>query len=350
MTLKYFNVKNGLTTGNITLNAGNSNVSASSFIGNINVTSSANLGAVGNVTITGGTNGYVLSTNGSGGLSWVAQAAGGGSNIANGTSNVNIATANGNITMSVNGTSNIAVVSSSNFLIDTSANITGNLVVGNVSTTLISGTLTTGSQPNITTVGTLGNLSVTSNTTTSNLTVSTRAVLGSITGVSITGGSNGYVMTTNGSGNLSWSPLGALVTVDSFSGNGVQTTFTLSTTPASKDYTLINVNGASQLKNSYSVSGANVVLTEAPPVGSYIEVTTFSQKPTVSSYVNRKYTGNGSANTYTVTSGCSENDVLVFLNGICQMPVDDYTISGSNLVFPFNVSNGVSIQIRELPR
>jgi len=38
------------------------------------------LGAVGNVSITGGTNGYVLSTNGSGVLSWVAQSVGSSSN------------------------------------------------------------------------------------------------------------------------------------------------------------------------------------------------------------------------------------------------------------------------------
>ena len=42
-------------------------------------TGTVTLGAVGNVSITGGTNGYVLSTNGSGVLSWVAQS-GGGSN------------------------------------------------------------------------------------------------------------------------------------------------------------------------------------------------------------------------------------------------------------------------------
>jgi hypothetical protein len=78
VTLKYFNVKNGLTTGNITLNAGNSNISANAFIGNINVTSLANLGNVGNVVITGGTSGYVLSTDGTGNLSWVAQSGGGG--------------------------------------------------------------------------------------------------------------------------------------------------------------------------------------------------------------------------------------------------------------------------------
>jgi hypothetical protein len=39
---------------------------------------SLNLGDAGNINITGGTNGYVLSTNGSGNLSWVAQSGGGG--------------------------------------------------------------------------------------------------------------------------------------------------------------------------------------------------------------------------------------------------------------------------------
>jgi len=350
VAFKYFNVKNGLVTGNILLHAGNGVVSANTFTGNISVTDSANLGNVSNVKITGGANGYVLTTDGTGNLSWSSQQSGSANTISNGNSNVSIGTANGNVTISVGGTSNTVVFSNSGVLIDGTGNITGNLVVGNVTTTLIGGTLTTGAQPNITQVGTLGNLAVTGNTTTSNLTVSTRAVLGSISGVSITGGSNGYVMTTDGSGNLSWAALGALITHDSFSGNGVQTTFTLSSTPASENYTLININGATQLKSSYSLSGANIVFSEAPPNGSSIEVTTFGQKPTTSGYVNRKYVGNGSANTYTVTSGCSETDVLVFLNGICQMPVDDYTISGSNLTFQFNVANGVSIQIRELPR
>ena len=45
---------------------------------NLSVTTSANLGAVGNVTITGGTNGYVLQTDGAGDLSWTAQTGGGG--------------------------------------------------------------------------------------------------------------------------------------------------------------------------------------------------------------------------------------------------------------------------------
>jgi hypothetical protein len=42
---------------------------------------SLNLGPVANINISGGTNGYVLQTNGTGALSWVAQSGGGGSTV-----------------------------------------------------------------------------------------------------------------------------------------------------------------------------------------------------------------------------------------------------------------------------
>lgn len=54
MTTKYFNVKNGLTTGDL-------------LVSQSNVT----LGNVSNLHISGGTDGYVLATNGSGNLSWI---------------------------------------------------------------------------------------------------------------------------------------------------------------------------------------------------------------------------------------------------------------------------------------
>lgn len=122
--------------------------------GTINFASASNisLGSISNVKITGGTTGYVLSTDGVGNLSWVAQSGGGGSSsISNGTSNVNIATANGNITMGVNGNANIVTVTG------TGINITGTSNLGNA-----------------------GN-------------------------VKITGGSSGQVLSTDGAGNLSWS-------------------------------------------------------------------------------------------------------------------------------------------------
>lgn len=149
MTTKNFVVKNGLTTGNIILDASSSNITANVVVANLSVPATANLGAVGNITITGGSANYVLSTDGSGSLSWVAQSGGGGS--------------------------------SSN----------------------------------------------------------------------------------------------AAYTFDSFSGNGVQTEFTLSTTP-SANTVLINYNGALQLSNAYTITGNVVTMSEAPANGSSMEVIALS--------------------------------------------------------------------------
>jgi hypothetical protein len=80
VAFKYFNVKNGLVTGNILLHASNSSISANSFTGNLSVTDTANLGNISNVKITGGTANYVLQTDGQGNLSWAAQTGGGSSN------------------------------------------------------------------------------------------------------------------------------------------------------------------------------------------------------------------------------------------------------------------------------
>jgi hypothetical protein len=64
-------------------------------------------------------------------------------NINNGTSNVTIATANSNITMSVNGTSNVVVVTQSGINVTGNANISGSLtansIIGNVVGSLVNG-------------------------------------------------------------------------------------------------------------------------------------------------------------------------------------------------------------------
>ena len=92
--------------------------------GNITVSGISNLGNVGNVTITGGTSGYVLSTDGAGNLNWVVQSGGGGSgsSISNGNSNVNIPSANGNINLTAVGNTIMVVTG-------TGANIAGTLNV-----------------------------------------------------------------------------------------------------------------------------------------------------------------------------------------------------------------------------
>jgi hypothetical protein len=76
---------NGNITSNGTAYVGNLSTTGDASITTLSVGATANLGAVANVRITGGTNGYVLSTNGSGNLSWVAQSGGGGNGVPGGT-------------------------------------------------------------------------------------------------------------------------------------------------------------------------------------------------------------------------------------------------------------------------
>lgn len=119
------------TTANYTF--GSANVTANIAAGNLTVTGVSNLGPVGNIIITGGSNGQVLTTNGAGNLSWTTVTGGGGASIANGTSNINIATSGGNITMGVAGNANIATVTGSGVNIAGTLNVTGNLIAGNLS-------------------------------------------------------------------------------------------------------------------------------------------------------------------------------------------------------------------------
>lgn len=67
-----------------------------------------------------------------------------------------------------------------------------------------------------------------------------------------------------------------------------------------------------------------------------------------SPYVTRTYTGNGSTTGFTVTSGVTVDGVIVSLSGIVQTPTTDYSITGTTLTFTTAPPNGVSIQIREI--
>ena len=62
----------------------------------------------------------------------------------------------------------------------------------------------------------------------------------------------------------------------------------------------------------------------------------------------RTATGDGSTVAYTVTSGVTVNTALVFLNGVCQVPTTDYTVSSTTLTFTTAPVSGDAIQIREL--
>lgn len=71
----------------------------------------------------------------------------------------------------------------------------------------------------------------------------------------------------NVGGSFNASPL-----IANFTGTGSQVNFTLASSPASENSTQIYINGVYQQKNTYSVAGAVITFSEAPPITSTIEV------------------------------------------------------------------------------
>jgi hypothetical protein len=186
--------------------------------GVINFINSSNvsLGNVSNVKVTGGSSGQYLQTDGTGNLSWVTLSIS-GSSISNGTSNVNIPNANGNVNISAAGNANVLVVTGTGVNIAGTLTANGTLTAGNLTTSgsggnisgannvsanTFTGVLTTASQTNITSVGTLTTLAIagTGNVSGANLvsanyitgTLTTAAQpnitsLGSLTGLTVSG-------------------------------------------------------------------------------------------------------------------------------------------------------------------
>ena len=66
--------------------------------------------------------------------------------------------------------------------------------------------------------------------------------------------------------------------------------------------------------------------------------------------VNANLTGDGSTTGFTIgTSGRSQNDFLVTVNGVVFHPSDDYTLSGTTLTFSTPPSASAEIRVRYLP-
>ena len=67
------------------------------------------------------------------------------------------------------------------------------------------------------------------------------------------------------------------LTINNFSGDGSDTTFTLNVDPTHENNTQVYIDGVYQFKNTYSVSGTTLTFSTAPPNGSGIEVMVHSQ-------------------------------------------------------------------------
>jgi hypothetical protein len=154
-----------------------------------------NLGAVGNLRITGGLAGQVLRSAGAGVVIWDSGDSATTAITVTGNAQPNITSVGTLSSLSVSGNTVSGNVSVSGRFVGNAiglTNIPGANVTGQVANSLSAGTVYSNSQPNITSVGTLTSLNVSGNITASNVSVSGRFVgnasgLNSIPGANVTG-------------------------------------------------------------------------------------------------------------------------------------------------------------------
>ena len=282
------------TTGTSSNISGVNNLSAVSInaSGNLTVGGNTSLGAASSVSITGGTSGFVLSTDGTGKLSWISasQAAGSfnGGTITNALviSNSTISTSSSTGALTVTGGVGIAgnlwvgganvslgavqgisiTGGTTGFVLSTDGTgklswISVNQAAGSfnggviskaliVSNTTISTSTSTGAITTTGGVGIAGNLYV----------GGTNVSLGAVQGLSITGGTTGFVLSTDGSGHLSW--IAVSQAAGSFNGGTITNALVISNTTISTSTStgaLTTTGGVGIAGNLYV--GGNITLT-----------------------------------------------------------------------------------------
>ena len=173
---------------------------------------------VGNLHITGGTNGQYLQTDGAGNLDW---------------NTIPLSAGGNNTQIQYN---NTGVLDGSNTF--TFNNSTNTVTVANIDTTAV-------------------------------------ANLNNVSNVRIGGGTTGFVLQTDGTGNLSWAaPLGntQIILDQQLVGDSNTTQFNL-ISPAFTNSVLVSLNGVQQLPNvAYSISGNVISFTEAPATSDVIDI------------------------------------------------------------------------------
>jgi hypothetical protein len=258
------------------------NITSTGTLTGLTVNGVANFANVSNVRILGGSSGYVLQTDGSGHLSWTAQSGGGG----NGTPGGVTTQLQYNNAGSFGGIPNVTF-SSGNLSLGSVANVkmtggTSGYILSTDGTGNLSWIASTGSPGGTnqmvqfndagsfggdvgftydSTTNILSVPSIKSNTT-ANFTGATNVNLGNVANLHISGGLNGYVLQTDGSGNLSWTagggggngtPGGANTQVQ-FNSDG---TFGGSAYLTYNDYTKVFQVGGNLIANSFQM-GAGV--------------------------------------------------------------------------------------------
>ena len=168
--------------------------------------------------------------------------------------------------------------------------------------------------------------------------------------VSITVDSYGRITSAS---NVAVTATAAIVsTTDVFTGNDVQTSFVLAQAPYNKDSTTVNINGVTQQRSTYSVTGSTLTLTTAAPSGAVVEVTTNYNAlnsgtitGALASTVDT-FTADGATGAYTLTTTPSGiNYTFVHVNGV-QQNRNTYTLVGNVVTLGGVPTSGAIVEVQ----
>ncbi len=98
----------------------------------------------------------------------------------------------------------------------------------------------------------------------------------------------------------------------------------------------------SHLHTTFDLTGKTVTIPNASITSTHVSQHLSHSKDTA--------TGDASTTAFTIAASRTVEDILVFVNGVCLVPTDDYTISGTTLTFATAPGSGAEIQFRYLPK
>ena len=158
-----------------------------------------------------------------------------------------------------------------------------------------------------------------------------------------------------------------------FTADGVNNTYTLTSDPGSKNALQIFVDGVPQRASNYTVVGTTLTLGGTPTNGQLVEVRGYGVVQPIGTvadnsitgaklqdgtidlskiapsdyYTADTFTGDGNTASYTLsTDPGSPYAITVYVAGVWQKPVTNYTVVGTTLTFTSNVANGEEVYVR----
>ena len=128
--------------------------------------------------------------------------------------------------------------------------------------------------------------------------------------------------------------LDARFTNDFFTGNGSNTVFTLSTSPTSNSHAIVFLGGVRQVPTTdYGISSTTLTFTTAPANNDEIQVVSLVSYSIAKAANTSAFIGDGTTKNFNLALPSTSRRTIISLNGITQIPVTDFTVTGRVVSF-----------------